>query len=240
MRAARLLFVLIVTGASAAAALGLVRAGPDGARAAAPVETDAAPQDAPKKASGLQTAVFAGGCFWCTEADFEKIDGVVEAVSGYTGGRVADPTYRQVTSGGTGHYEAVQVTYDPAQISYPTLVAFFLRTIDPTDPDGQFCDKGESYRTAIFAANDQRAAAEAALGAVVDSGRFETVATVIAPRATFYEAEGYHQDFYKTNPGRYGSYRFGCQRDARLSRLWGEEAGGAAVLARAADAGVGN
>ncbi|HEX8643240.1 MAG TPA: peptide-methionine (S)-S-oxide reductase MsrA [Allosphingosinicella sp.] len=173
---------------------------------------------------GTATAVFAGGCFWCTESDFEHVEGVVEAVSGYTGGRTADPTYEQVSAGGTGHYEAVRVTYDPARIGYAQLARFFFRSVDPTDPGGQFCDRGESYRTAIFVSGaEQRRAAQAALDEAnrVLGGR---VVTPILALGRFYEAEAYHQDYYRKNPIRYSYYRGRCGRDARLREVWGTPA----------------
>jgi peptide-methionine (S)-S-oxide reductase len=172
-----------------------------------------------------ETAIFAGGCFWCTESDFEKVPGVTAAISGYTGGTTANPTYEQVSAGGTGHYEAVQVTYDPARVSYQQLARYFFRTVDPTDAGGQFCDRGESYRTAIFAANPaQRVAAEAALaGAAKELSK--PLATPILPAAAFYPAEGYHQDYYKTNKLKYNFYRNRCGRDARLAEVWGRKAG---------------
>jgi len=176
-------------------------------------------------ASGrTETAIFAGGCFWCTEADFEKVPGVTAAVSGYTGGTTANPSYEQVSAGGTGHYEAVKITYDPARISYPTLASYFFRTVDPTDAGGQFCDRGESYRTAIFAADPaQRAAAEAAL-AEASRTLGAKLATPVLPAATFYPAEGYHQDYYKKNSLKYRYYRSRCGRDARLAEVWGKKA----------------
>jgi len=172
------------------------------------------------------TAVFAGGCFWCTEMDFEAVPGVIEAVSGYTGGTTENPTYKQVGTNTTGHYEAVEVTYDPSQVSYADLVDYYWRTVDPTDARGQFCDKGESYRTAVFVTEDQRAVAEASLEALeADKPFSDPIVTPILAAQTFYDAEGYHQDYYKTNPLRYKLYRTGCGRDARLKKLWGEDAG---------------
>jgi methionine-S-sulfoxide reductase len=173
-------------------------------------------------ASGkTETAVFAGGCFWCTESDFEKVLGVISAVSGFTGGRTPNPTYRQVSAGGTGHYESVRVTYDPARISYPELARYFFRTVDPTDAGGQFCDRGDSYRTAIFVANPaQKAAAEAARQ---EAGQalHQPIATRILPATTFTPAEDHHQDYYKKNDLKYHFYRSRCGRDARLAQVWG-------------------
>jgi peptide-methionine (S)-S-oxide reductase len=190
------------------------------AGAAAPATAGAAPAK-PK----LATAVFAGGCFWCTEADFDKIPGVVSTLSGYSGGRVANPTYEQVSAGGTGHIEAVRIVYDPARVSYQTLVARFFRTVDPLDSGGQFCDRGYQYRTAIFVADEaQRRVAEAVKARAAALLR-KPVATLILPAARFYPAEGYHQDYYKKNPVRYKYYRWRCGRESRLTQIWGKSAG---------------
>lgn len=170
------------------------------------------------------TAVFAGGCFWCTESDFEKVPGVLAAESGYTGGRKANPTYEQVSDGGTGHTEAVRVTYDPARVNYAQLVEYFWRTIDPTVRNRQFCDVGSQYRSAIFWQTDEeRATAEKSRDALLASGRFKEVHTEIEKASVFYPAEEYHQDYYKKNPIRYGYYRHGCSRDDRLKELWGQK-----------------
>ncbi len=170
-------------------------------------------------------AVFAGGCFWCTEADFEKVDGVIEAVSGYTGGRVADPTYEQVSAGGTGHVEAVKVNYDPQKITYEQLLQVFWRHVNPTDGGGQFVDRGSQYRSAIFYANEQqRRLAEASKKALEASGRFDQpIATDILPLGKFYPAEEYHQDYYRKNPIRYRYYRAGSGRDQFLEKVWAGE-----------------
>lgn len=175
--------------------------------------------DAPT--GGTETAIFAGGCFWCTEADFEKLPGITDAVSGYTGGTTANPTYEQVSSNGTGHYEAVRVTYDPAQISYPQLVDYYFRTVDPTDAGGQFCDRGESYRTAIFVVDEEQRKAAEAEKAEADRQLSGKVVTPILAASEFYEAEGYHQDYYKENSLKYKYYRTRCGRDARLEEVWG-------------------
>ena len=172
----------------------------------------------------VETAVFAGGCFWSAESDIEHVPGVVEAVSGYSGGRIANPSYEQVTTGRTGHLEAVRVTFDPARISYRQLAARFLRTIDPTDAEGQFCDRGPNYRTAIFVVNPaQRRAAEAARAEanIILRGR---VVTPILAAAPFYPAEAYHQDYARRNSLSYGLYRRGCGKDARLRAVWGDQA----------------
>jgi peptide-methionine (S)-S-oxide reductase len=173
-------------------------------------------------AEATATAIFAGGCFWCVEADFEKLPGVEKAESGYIGGKVQNPTYEQVSAGHTGHAEAVRVWYDPQRISYDQLLDFFWRHIDPTVKDRQFCDVGSQYRTAVFYENDaQRAAAEASKAALEKSGRFPRIYTEIAPAGTFYLAEEYHQDYYKKNPLRYHYYRSACGRDARVAEVWG-------------------
>jgi len=172
----------------------------------------------------MATATFAGGCFWCMEPPFDKLEGVVSTTSGYTGGKVADPTYEQVTSGGTGHREAVQVVYDPTKVSYQTLLDVFWRNVDPLDDQGQFCDRGGSYRAAIFYHGDeQKRLAEASKAAIDAKGRFpQTVVTEIRQSTAFYPAEDYHQDYYKKNPLRYKYYRFSCGRDRRLEQLWGD------------------
>jgi peptide-methionine (S)-S-oxide reductase len=167
------------------------------------------------------TAIFAGGCFWCLEADFEKLPGVVKAESGYTGGDLKNPTYEQVSHGGTGHAESVRVYYDPQKVTYPQLLEYFWHHIDPTVQDRQFCDVGAQYRTAIFYQDQaQREAAEASLAALQKSGRFGHIYTEIAPAGMFYVAEDYHQDYYKKNPIRYSFYRRSCGRDARVEQVW--------------------
>ncbi len=188
------------------------------------------------QAAATETAVFAGGCFWCVESDFERLRGVGDVVSGYTGGTVANPTYKQVTRGGTGHYEAAEIKYDPDVVSYEQLLHAFFRSVDPTDDGGQFCDRGESYRTAVFVMNtEERAAAEAAKSrAERDLGR--KIVTPILNASTFYDAEEYHQDYYKkdeivlTRRGpkskaeAYKFYRNACGRDKRVRELWGDDA----------------
>lgn len=176
-------------------------------------------------------ATFAGGCFWCMEPPFEKLPGVRSVVSGYIGGHVANPTYKQVSAGGTGHAEAVEIRYDPTRISYEQLLYVFWRNIDPLAADRQFCDRGAQYRAAIFVHDDaQRAAAEASRRALETAGRFQQpIVTEIVVAGRFYPAEAEHQDYYKKNPLRYNYYRFNCGRDARLQELWGTEAGGAKV-----------
>jgi peptide-methionine (S)-S-oxide reductase len=183
---------------------------------------------APKPQAGEQVAIFAGGCFWCVEADFDKVTGVLSTTSGYIGGRTANPTYPQVSSGGTGHTEAVKIVYDPAMVSYEKLLYVFWRNVDPLTREGQFCDYGTQYRTGIFYVNDvQKAAAEASKAALEKSGRFKRpIVTEITAAGPFYAAEAYHQNYYKENPVRYNLYRFNCGRDARLDELWGKEARG--------------
>jgi peptide-methionine (S)-S-oxide reductase len=183
-----------------------------------------------------KTAVVAGGCFWCVEKDFESVPGVTSAVSGFAGGKTADPTYKQVTAGGTGHYEAVQITYDDTKISYAQLLNRFFRSVDPTDGGGQFCDRGDSYRTAIFVDSPaERAEAKAAI-AEAEQDLGATIATRILPSGPFYPAEDYHQDYYKsgdiiitrfgprTKASAYKLYREACGRDARVQQLWGSAA----------------
>ncbi len=173
------------------------------------------------------TAIFAGGCFWCTEADFEKLPGVFAAESGYTGGRTVNPTYEQISDGQTGHTEAVRVYYDPKLVSYSQLLEYFWRTIDPTVKDRQFCDSGSQYRSAIFYDNEaQRALVTASRAALLKSGAVPRIETEIAPTARFYPAEAYHQDYYKLNPVRYGLYRSRCGRDERLEAVWGPKKSG--------------
>jgi peptide methionine sulfoxide reductase msrA/msrB len=174
----------------------------------------------------LKTATFAGGCFWCVESDFEKIDGVVEAVSGYTGGQEPDPTYKEVSAGGTGHAEAVQVRYDPDKITYKELLDVFWRHVDPTDAGGQFVDRGSQYRPAIFYHDEeQKRIAEESKAELDKSGRFsKPIATEIVPLAEFYSAEEYHQDYYDKNPVRYKLYRYGSGRDKFINSTWGPDA----------------
>ncbi|MDH4191905.1 MAG: peptide-methionine (S)-S-oxide reductase MsrA [Betaproteobacteria bacterium] len=176
------------------------------------------------RAVAAATAVFAGGCFWCMEADFEKLPGVIGAQSGYTGGRTPNPGYHQVSAGGTGHTEAVSVSYDPAQVSYRQLVEYFWRHIDPTVKDRQFCDVGTQYRSAIYWRNEtERRIIEASRDALLRSGKLPQVFTEIAAASTFYPAEEYHQDYYRKNPIRYAYYRHRCGRDARVAEVWGDQ-----------------
>jgi peptide-methionine (S)-S-oxide reductase len=176
------------------------------------------------KAGNTATALFAGGCFWCIEADFEKLPGVIEAQSGYTAGKKLNPTYEQVSAGGTGHTEAVRVTYDPVRLSYARLVDFFWKHIDPTVKDKQFCDSGNQYRSGIYWQNEaERKLAESSREALLSSGKFKVIHTEIIAATTFYPAEEYHQDYYMKNPIRYAYYRNGCGRDGRVQQLWGSK-----------------
>lgn len=179
-----------------------------------------APATAP--ASGkTATALFAGGCFWCVEADFEKLPGVLGVESGYTGGRTANPTYEDVSAGNTGHTESARVTYDPSKVSYPKLLDYFWHHIDPTVKDRQFCDVGNQYRSAIFYDSEaQHQLIEASKGAILKSGALKEIYTQIAPATQFYPAEDYHQGYYKKNPVRYAYYRRSCGRDARVAEVW--------------------
>ena len=170
----------------------------------------------------LETATFAGGCFWCMEPPYDSTEGVVSTTVGYTGGHTPDPTYEQVSSGGTGHTEALQVVFDPARVTYRQLLDLFWHNIDPQARDRQFCDVGEQYRSAIFYhGEEQRRLAEESKATLEKSGRFaEPLATQILPAATFYPAEEYHQDYYRKNPVRYKIYRSSCSRDQRLKEIW--------------------
>lgn len=174
----------------------------------------------------LSLMIVAGGCFWCVESDFDHVTGVVETISGYTGGHLKNPTYRDVTSGGSGHLEAVAIKYDPDKTDYATLLDVFWRSVDPTDGGGQFCDRGKSYSTAIYTTSpEQKNRAEASRAALEASGVLKrSVATKILDASAFYPAEDYHQNYYRTNPLRYRFYRFNCGRDQRIVDLWGDEA----------------
>ncbi len=178
----------------------------------------------PVTAEDLRTAVVAGGCFWCVESDFDKVDGVVETISGYSGGASENPDYKAVSAAGSGHLEVVQITYDADILGYDILVSLFLRSIDPLDDGGQFCDRGEPYTTAIFVKDeDEQAIAQAAL-AEAEAVLGAPLATTVREAAPFYAAEDGHQDYYKKNPLRYTVYRKGCGRDARVKELWGKDA----------------
>ncbi|KHA50449.1 peptide-methionine (S)-S-oxide reductase MsrA [Sulfitobacter geojensis] len=195
-------------------------------------------QSGAAKAAETETLTVAGGCFWCVESDFESVRGVKEAVSGFAGGKTANPTYKQVTKGGTGHYEVVQIRFDPAVVSRETILNMFFRSIDPTDAGGQFCDRGESYRSAIFAANNTQKAAAQKAKSEAQAALGQKVVTPVLGASTFYPADDYHQDYYKssdrlavTSVGlgvkksvAYKRYRKGCGRDARVKQLWGADA----------------
>ena len=169
-------------------------------------------------------AIFAGGCFWCVEADFDKVPGVISTTSGYIGGTVKDPTYQQVSAGGTGHAEAVEIVYDPAKVTYAKLLDVFWHSVDPLAKDKQFCDSGDQYRTAIFYTDEeQKKLAETTKKTVEEKFKPRTVYTQIAQAGPFYKAEEYHQDYYKKNEARYKFYRWNCGRDQRLEQLWGKK-----------------
>ncbi len=193
---------------------------------AQPASTGAAGAPTAGAAASTAKAIFAGGCFWCVEADFDKVPGVLATTSGYIGGSVANPTYEQVSAKTTGHAEAVEIVFDPKRVSYEQLLAHFWRTIDPTTKDRQFCDAGTPYRTAIFALDGaQLSAAKQSLEGLEKSKPFkDPVVTQIAMAGPFYKAEDYHQDYYKKNPVRYNYYRASCGRDQRLEQLWGKKA----------------
>jgi peptide-methionine (S)-S-oxide reductase len=182
------------------------------------------PQPGAKPATA--TATFAGGCFWCMEEVYDKVPGVIKTVSGFIGGQTKNPSYEQVTTGRTGHAEAVQVEYDPAKVSYDRLLEVFWRNIDPTQKDAQFCDYGSHYRSAIFFHDEeQRRLAEASRAALAKNKPFKgEIVTQIAKADVFYPAEGYHQDYHMKNPARYKFYKAGCGREARLEQLWGSRA----------------
>jgi peptide-methionine (S)-S-oxide reductase len=170
----------------------------------------------------IKTAIFAGGCFWCSESDFEKVDGVLKVESGYTGGNTTNPTYEEVSAGNTGHIESVKITYDTNIINYEQLLENFWHSIDPTVANRQFCDFGNQYRSAIFYANDiEKSLAEETKKQVADKLNTK-IFTDILPASTFYLAEDYHQDYYKKNPIRYHYYRNRCGRDERLEQIWGK------------------
>ena len=183
-------------------------------------------QDRPATPAKTVRAVFAGGCFWCMEAPFDTLPGVVSSTSGYSGGKAKNPTYDQVSSGSTGHAEAVQILYDPTKITYAQLLDVFWRNVDPLDKGGQFCDRGSQYRSAIFYGTDEERQEAEASKARVEKRLGKPVATEIVAAGVFYPAEEYHQDFYRKNPARYNQYRTGCGRDRRLKQIWGDEAGG--------------
>ena len=176
-----------------------------------------------KLKTATATAVFAGGCFWCMEPPYDKLPGVVATTSGYTGGQKVNPTYEQVSAGDTGHIEAVQITYDPKQVSYEKLLEVFWHNVDPLDKGGQFCDRGSTYTTAIFYQNEEQKTLAEQSKAAIEKQLGKSVVTAIRPATTFYSAEEYHQDYYQKNPLRYKYYRYSCGRDQRLEQLWGKK-----------------
>ncbi|MDX1713467.1 peptide-methionine (S)-S-oxide reductase MsrA [Vreelandella venusta] len=180
----------------------------------------------PLHAQSNAEATFAGGCFWCMEPPYDKQPGVSATISGYMGGELENPSYEQISRGGTGHVEVVQISYDDNQISYEQLLEIFWRNIDPFAVDRQFCDSGDQYRSAIFYHNDEQRELAEASKADMEARFDQTIATEIAPASEFWEAEEYHQDYYEKNPLRYRFYRLSCGRDNRLEEVWGEEAGG--------------
>ena len=192
----------------------------------ASVTVPAAPKADPMAAKGEAIATFAGGCFWCVESDFDHVSGVTKTISGYTGGFLKDPTYGQVTAGGSGHIESVQIYYDPKKTSYEKLLDVFWHSVDPTDTGGQFCDRGFSYGTAIFASSpEQKKIADASRAKLMKSGVLKRrIVTPVNNASSFYPAEGYHQDYYTKNPLRYKFYRLSCGRDKRIKKLWGADA----------------
>jgi peptide-methionine (S)-S-oxide reductase len=179
----------------------------------------------PKPGPGQAVATFAGGCFWCTESDFDHVPGVISTTSGYTGGTVANPTYEQVSNGGTGHAESVQVIYDPSKVTYAQLLTYYWHHVDPTVKDRQFCDVGHQYRTAIFVHSDEERKLAEESKAKVAAELKQKIFTEIDQAGPFYPAEEYHQDFYKKNPVKYKFYRWNCGRDQRLQQLWGAHKG---------------
>lgn len=197
-------------------------AGPLMIAACSPAESAEGASNAAQSSGRTETAIFAGGCFWSVEHHFEQVPGVVEAVSGFTGGRVREPTYRQVVAGGTGHVEAVRVTFDPARVSYRQLVDGFWRSIDPTDPAGQFCDRGASYVTAVFATPEQREAAEASRQAARAALGNPATFTPVRAAERFWAADRSHQDYARRHPAAYQAYVRGCRRVQALRRVWGE------------------
>jgi peptide-methionine (S)-S-oxide reductase len=180
---------------------------------------------APPLEAGQAEAVFAGGCFWCMEKPFDKISGVLETTSGYTGGLELSPTYQAVSSHRTTHYEAIRIVYNPEEVTYERLLEVFWHNVDPTQANGQFCDRGDQYRTGVFTSDAGEVALAEASRRVAAEQLGQAIVTEVLPAATFWVAEEYHQDFYTKNPVRYNSYRNGCGRDRRLQQLWGDQAG---------------
>lgn len=192
------------------------------AGAAPKADADQAPAPVPAPGPGQAVAVFAGGCFWCMESDFDKLDGVIHTTSGYAGGHVRNPTYMDVTSEKSGHKEVVRVVYDTSKLTYSGLLDYYWRHVDPTDAGGQFCDRGDSYETAIYAVDDAQLQAAQASKQALDAKKIlpGPVVTPVEKLDTFWAAENYHQDFHEKNPGRYLPYRMGCGRDLRVAEVW--------------------
>ena len=175
-------------------------------------------------ADETKSIILAGGCFWCVESDFDQVPGVLETISGYTGGTLENPTYKDVTTGGTGHYEAVEIIYDPSQVSFEQLLTAFWSSVDPTDDGGQFCDRGQSYQTAVFVGDEEERALAEASKMTAEEALGQEIVTPIHDVATFYPAEGYHQNYYLNNPIRYKFYRLSCGRNHRVEEVWGDRA----------------
>lgn len=175
-------------------------------------------------AKNIQIAIFAGGCFWCVESDFDQVKGVVSTTSGYIGGNTKNPTYKQISKGGTGHYEAVQIKFDADTVSYAQLLNAFWHSVDVTDAGGQFCDRGDSYRTAIFATTPQQAASAGQSKSAAEAELGQEIVTPILMAGPFYKAEDYHQDYHTKNPLKYKFYRTRCGRDKRVKQIWGNKA----------------
>jgi len=213
--------LVFVAGFMALAALSVSMIGLSAQRPVAAEQTDSAkkPDEAPDQTN---VAIFASGCFWCTESDFDKVPGVIDTTSGYTGGRTPHPDYESVSTGRTGHVESLRVTYDPSKVTYQHLLSWYWRHVDPVDDGGQFCDRGSQYRPVIFVLNaEQRRLAEESKEQLAKSGVLDRpIAVKIEDAGTFTPAEEYHQDFYKKNPLRYRYYRFGCGRDQRVEQIW--------------------
>ncbi len=215
----KVVFALTIVALAAFLIFGLLPGGGEPPRQSQTAQPAAGPP------GGLAKATFAGGCFWCMEPPFDKLPGVVSTTSGYTGGHVKNPSYEQVSSGGTGHTEAVEIVYDPSKISYEKLLEVFWHNVDPLTPNRQFCDAGEQYRTAIFFHGEEQKRLAETTKAQVEKELGKKVVTEIVPAGPYYAAEEYHQDYYQKNPIRYKYYRNGCGRDRRLTELWGDKAG---------------
>ena len=205
------------------AALGIALSMAAMSACAGPADEASKPASTAIDSAATEVAIFAGGCFWCMEPPFDRVPGVISTTSGYTGGKLPNPTYEQVSDGGTGHAESVEVVFDPAKVSYKQLLDVYWHNVDPFAIDQQFCDHGDQYRTAIFTTGpEQLRLAEESKRELEASGHFDKpFVTQIAPASTFYPAEGYHQDYYIKNPVRYKFYRYNCGRDARLEQIWG-------------------